>query len=405
VTLLERLKAEAQGLASRAWQPMLRYVAELHERAIHPPREPLPRPWEEIGPGYHLGPAFGHWDIVHQILDVLAAEQDHARDQILNNLENQADDGLVPGSIWMRGERPEWSTTAGHPPVWPVAVQDHCDLTGTDELVAASFGPLVRQIGWFESHRKAEGIGFYYTDILNHVWESGIDEGVRFDEVATGPFACVDATAHVYLLYDYAARWAETLGEKAAEFSVKAAELRDFMQQELFDEETGFFRDIWAVGRPERRPLAFEGIWPMVVGAATPAQATRVIDENLLDPGRFFAPHPIATVALSDPLFELRMWRGCTWNSMTYWAARGCLRYGRGDAARRPLEAALDASAVQFERTGTVWEFYHPNGGNPEDLQRKPHTNQNTPCRDYLGHNPLIAMARMWEALEVVGQT
>jgi glycogen debranching enzyme len=379
---------------------MLRYVAELHERSTHPPRAPFSRPWEEIGPGYHLSPAFGHWDIVHQILDVLPSEPDHARDQILNDLENQADDGLVPGSIWMRGEQPEWSTTFGHPPIWPVAVQDYCDLAASDELIEACFRPLVRQIGWFESQRKAEGVGFYYTDILNHKWESGIDEGVRFDEVATGPFACVDATAHVHLLYDYAARWASRLGADAGPFQDAAAELRDFMQGELFDEETGLFHDIWAVGRPDRRPLAFEGMWPVVVGAATEEQAGRVIDENLLNPDRFFSPHPIATVALSDPLFELRMWRGPTWNSMTYWAARGCLHYGRKEAARRLLEAALDASAAQFERTGTIWEFYHPLGGDPEGLQRKPQTNQNTPCRDYLGHNPLIAMARMWEALE-----
>ena len=58
---------------------------------------------------------------------------------------------------------------------------------------------------------------------------------------------------------------------------------------------------------------------------------------------------------------------------------------------------ALDASAVQFERTGTIWEFYHPQGRGPEELERKPETPYNKPCRDYLGHNPLIAMARMWD--------
>jgi hypothetical protein len=122
-----------------------------------------------------------------------------------------------------------------------------------------------------------------------------------------------------------------------------------------------------------------------------------VIDEHLLNPAHFFAPHPIATVGVEDPRFELRMWRGPTWNSMTYWAARGCVRYGRGDAARQLLERALDATAAQFERTGTVWEFYHPHGGRLEDLQRKPQTPYNTPCRDYLGHNPLIAMAHLYD--------
>jgi neutral trehalase len=178
----------------------------------------------------------------------------------------------------------------------------------------------------------------------------------------------------------------------------KASHLRDFIRTELFAAETGFFHDIWAMPDPSKRRLAFEGMWPVVVGAATPEQAARVIDEHLLNPDRFFAPHPICTVALDEPLFERRMWRGPAWNSMTYWAARGCLRYGRRDAAGRLLARALDASAAQFERTGTIWEFYDPLGGPPESLQRKPHTPFNAPCRDYLGHNPLIAMARMYEA-------
>ena len=103
-------------------------------------------------------------------------------------------------------------------------------------------------------------------------------------------------------------------------------------------------------------------------------------------------------VSLSDPKFQLRMWRRPTWNSMTYWVARGCLRSGRPDGAHTLTEAALDASATQFDPTGTIWEFYHPHGGRPEDLQRKPWTQYNTPCRDYLRHNPLIALVRLWEA-------
>ena len=82
---------------------------------------------------------------------------------------------------------------------------------------------------------------------------------------------------------------------------------------------------------------------------------------------------------------------------MTYWAARGCLRYDRKDAARLLLERALDETAFQFQGTGTVWEFYHPYGGDPMSLKRKPQTSYNAPCRDYLGHNPLIAMARLYE--------
>jgi putative isomerase len=265
---------------------------------------------------------------------------------------------------------------------------------------AMRFEPLKRQVDWFVKNRKAEGEGFFYTDILNHKWESGVDDGIRFDQIATGRYACVDATSHVYQLYRFAEKWASELNYSAEwdRFRKEADQLERFIQTRLFDEETGFFHDIWAIGEPGKRHLAFEGVWPMVVGAATKQQAFRVIDENLLNPDRFFTPHPLPTVAANDPGFELRMWRGPSWNSMTYWTARGCLRYGREDAARAILEKALDASCEQFKRSGTIWEFYHPFLGEQSSVQRKPYTPFNQPCKDYLGHNPLIAMAYLWDA-------
>lgn len=93
------------------------------------------------------------------------------------------------------------------------------------------------------------------------------------------------------------------------------------------------------------------------------------------------------------------MWRGPAWNSMTYWVSRACINYGREDAAKILLEKALDQSAKQFKKTGTVWEFYHPLGGEQTELKRKPQTEKNDPCKDYLGHNPLIAMARMYDKI------
>jgi putative isomerase len=120
-----------------------------------------------------------------------------------------------------------------------------------------------------------------------------------------------------------------------------------------------------------------------------------VIDNHLLNAKEFFAPHPITTVALCEPKFELRMWRGPAWNCMTYWAARGCLRYDHPHAAKKLLEAALDATATQFERTKTVWEFYDPNLGDPKELRRK-NSGRRIPCVDYLGHNPLFAMVDLW---------
>ena len=405
------LHREATRLGKPGWRAMLQYAVALHERSTHSPAPPFAYEWEEIGPGYGYGPAFGHWDVVHEILDVMPTGIEHARHQLLNNVRLQLENGFLPGVIWMPGApasvngKPTFNTgTQSHPPVWVVAADDYMRYSRSTELLKEFYQRLTKQINWFEKNRKAQPDGFFYNDILIHKWESGVDEGVRFDGTQQGPLACIDATSHVYQLYAFAANWAAQLGRgEAVVWRRKAEHLKRFIQRELYDPRSGYFYDIWAMRDPAARHLAYEGLWPVIVGAATPAQANRITTEFVLNPKRFFTKHPIPTVAVEDPKFELRMWRGPSWNSMTYWVARGLLRYGHRDAARKLLEAALDDSAEWFARTGTIWEFYHPHGGDPRQLQRKPQTKRNLPWTDYLGHNPLLAMARMYEELSASG--
>ncbi len=393
---LQRLRKAADTLGKPSWRPMLRYLASLHERGIHPARPPFAHPWEEIGPGYCYGPAFGHWDIVHAALDTLPWEPNHARHQILNNLAAQQPDGLVPGSIYLAKPTPFFQRDSGHPPLWPIAVDDYTSLTGDTSLRDSCLDPLLRQIRWFEKYRSSTEGGFFYTDILNRTWESGIDEGIRFDSAVNGPHTCIDATSHVCALYGIAARWTRCVRRDASYWEKHYRCLRRLISSRLFSPATGFFHDIWSVHSPSP-PLALEGMWPVVLGQATPAQAKAVFSKNLAHPDRFFTPHPLASVARHDPSFELRMWRGPSWNSMTYWAARGAVHYKQFSLAKKLLEGSLDQSARVFSDTGTIWEFYHPFGGDPREVKRKPDTPFNTPCRDYLGHNPLTAMARLYQ--------
>jgi putative isomerase len=388
------------------WQPMLKYVAELHRKSTHPAVYPFNYEWEEIGPGYIYGPAFGHWDIVHQSIDVMNFFPEHAIHQMLNDITNQEPTGMIPGSIYMPGlpsgrDSVDWSREEeGHPPVWVVAVQDYVDLTGNKTYLKDFLSALIRQITWFENKRKAEGEGFFYNDILIRRWESGVDEGIRFDKTNMGRWACIDATSHVFQLYHYAILWSGELGIDQSFFKKRENDLRDFIQNRLYSADDELFYDIWAIEDKALRSMAFENLWPLMVGAATKEQADKLIDLYILNPDVFLTDHPISTVGRNDPKFELRLWRGPAWNSMTYWVARGCLSYGRKDAAKILLEKALDDSAEKFSETGTIWEFYHPLGGNPADLQRKPQTKKNMPCTEYLGHNPLIAMAVLYDKIK-----
>jgi len=69
------------------WQPMLKYSLDLHKRSIHLPKFPFDSPWEEIGPGYYYGSAFGHWDIIHQIFDAASTILEKALDATAKQFE------------------------------------------------------------------------------------------------------------------------------------------------------------------------------------------------------------------------------------------------------------------------------------------------------------------------------
>ena len=65
---------------------------------------------------------------------------------------------------------------------------------------------------------------------------------------------------------------------------------------------------------------------------------------------------------------------------------------------KKLTERILDATAKIYEETGKIWEFYHPSGRSPLELARKPQNAQNTPCSDYVGHSPLIAVFNLYQS-------
>lgn len=401
----ESLRRDTAKLGKPGWRGVLDYAVSLHERGTHPANDLFPHPWEELGVGYGLR-AFGHWDTVFIAFDVMRGFPLHARNQLLNNLANQRADGFVPGCLfidrpWLPEPHrhvPYWNHQAGYPPVWPLAVEAYFQQRGDRDLLAACFEPLVRQISWFNANRRAEPAGYWYSI---KKWENGVDDDLRYAEVtpsAAKPLSCIDATSHVASMYDHAVKWGQRLGEPVEQFQQNLAALTDYIRTQLWVESEGYFYDHWAVDDPNRI-TSFVGMWPVVLGIASDEQAKRVVEQQILNPKRFFTKHPIPTIGINDPRFELLMWHGPAWNSMTYMAATGCARYGHHDAARGVLERALDNTAAQFNRTGKIWEFYDPFGGPPEEVKREVVEPQGRPHVDYMGHNPLLAMARLHDAL------
>ncbi|OPZ88651.1 MAG: Glucosidase YgjK precursor [candidate division TA06 bacterium ADurb.Bin417] len=340
-----------------------------------------------MGPGYIAHPAFGHWDLVHACLDLVRFSPELVRDQLRNLFETAGPDGMLPGLSYGPGKRrPDfWANhKLSHPPLWPQAAEEYFRVARDLEFLKECFEFGRRNLAWWEAHRRVAGGGFYYRDILDRTWESGIDDGLRFKTPAERPFACVDATSHLYGYYEMMEKWAGRLELDAAAYREKRVGLAEFIQSEFWDERAGFFHD---VGRPGR-PKTFEGFLPMAFGAASEAQSIR-LHEHLMNESEFYAFHPIPTVALNEPDWSFDMWRGPAWNSRTFWILRGSHRYGHRKEVGEIGLRTLDRTLEHFRASGTIHEFYNSRSIDQSVLVRK--GNPAGPCREYLGHNPLNA--------------
>jgi putative isomerase len=156
--LRDALVNEAAQPGKRTWQPMLLYLAALHGRSVHPPIDYFRYPFEDIGPGYQGGMAFGHIDLTHERLDTVRALPEHARNQIRNELAGQQPDGLIPGVITFdTNQKASWKPGKGFPPLWPVSVDAYVEATADVDFLKECLDALVKQIGWFESKRAVTG--------------------------------------------------------------------------------------------------------------------------------------------------------------------------------------------------------------------------------------------------------
>lgn len=396
----DNVKKEISVKYKKSWQELLTAIVDLTEKSMRDVSEAVDHeftyPWLEIGPGYAYGPAFGHWDIVHAAFNFIAFDKEEVKKQLINNFTLQQDDGRLVGAVFFKNNKKYLSTIVSHPPLWVFLASELYLRYGDVEFLETCYDAIKKQIAWFEKERQSDDGAFIYHDVSGERrWEIGMDESIRFVNITPCRKACIDACAHVYALYSAAYEWSVALKKPSQEYLSKGLALKEFVLTNMWDEKSGWFYDTF-IPENERKVEALEGMWPMVAGMCDKEKAKRIV-ENLMSEKHFFTEHPCANVSISSDKFKLQMWQGGTFNSMTFWAAYGMFKNGFYEECKLLVERALDATDKIYKETGLIWEFYHPFGENPLKMQRKPQNAQNTPCSDYLGHSPLLAMADLWE--------
>lgn len=156
---------------------------------------------------------------------------------------------------------------------------------------------------------------------------------------------------------------------QASYFLKRATQLRDYINNCMFDDKTGFYYDIkiedkplnnGCAGKPlVKRGKGPEGWSPLFNQVARVEQADKVI-QVMLNENEFNTRVPLGSAALSSPAFGADIyWRGRVWLDQLYFGLIGMSHYGYCTQAQQLSEKLL-ANADGILSTAPIRENYNP---------------------------------------------
>ena len=326
-----------------------------------------------------------YWDSCFHAIAWRRFDPARSRRELESLLATQRDDGFIGHTIFwqepLRGSRrytynvvshKDLTTSSIQPPLlawaWRIAVGDPADEPR-----------IARQHEWLQEHRTLDDDGLLWIVAPD---ESGLDASNQFDAIwgrrahglpgflglvhrnrrlgfdlrriaaAGGPVCCEVVTNVLYNL---------------ARLALGLPSLTPALIERSYDEAMGLF-----VARsrpaPARTPaLTIAALAPLALPDLPEDIGRRLVEEHLLDPGRFWTPVPPPSVSLQEPSFSVndrgrfrqrRYWRGPTWVNTAWLCWLGLVRLGY-DQAAADLADRLGAAVAQ----AGLREYYDPYTG------------------------------------------
>jgi len=297
-----------------------------------------------------------------------------ARDQMRAMFDYQRADGMVPDCIFLRKADNNWRDSKPPLAVW-AALEIH-RATGNKAFLAEMYDKLVRYHRWWFTARDHDhnGVAEYGSTDGTEIaakWESGMDNGVRFDAISMrkngdGAWSMdqesADLNAYLYREKLDLAQVAAILGRTRdhAQWLKEAATMKAAIQARMFDKAGGYFFDVKLGSGDPVRVYGSEGWTPLWAGVATSDQARSVV-RTMLDPRKFATVMPFPTLAADDSRFSpiKGYWRGPVWLDQALFGIEALRRFGyrrQADVMARRL--VLNAKGLAQQ--APMYENYDP---------------------------------------------
>ncbi|MTI89006.1 MAG: glycoside hydrolase [Balneolaceae bacterium] len=315
------------------------------------------------------------WDSWKHAVAIALFDPELAEDQLRVMFDYQNEAGMVPDVIYADSTENNWRDTKPPLSVW--AVWKIYEQSGDAEFLKEMYPKLKKYHAWWYANRDHDGNGlceYGSTDgtRIAAAWESGMDNAVRFDDAVMvqnneGAWSLnqesVDLNSYLYAEKKYLARIAEKLGfeEEMEAYIEEGQRLKDLINQEMYDEETGYYYDKHLNTGSLVTVKGPEGWIPLWAGIADAKQAKAVRDV-MMNPDYFFSKVPLPTLNVSHPKFNPQngYWRGPVWLDQFYFGVKGLSDYGYEEDASALVQGLLRNAGGLSGEPAPIQENYHP---------------------------------------------
>lgn len=337
-SILERPTAYLQSERNRNWA--VKALMTLHTN------------WRSAaGDLKHAGvqPATGHfdafwvWDSWEHAAALSVFNPELAKDQMRTMFDFQTPEGMIIDLVSLYQK--DNNKACSKPPIAGWATYMVYQRTKDKAFIKEMLPKLLKYHEWRYKYRDHDQNGLCeYGGIKGQVymgqWESGMDVAVKFHGVkmlknAEGAYSfdqeSIELNSYLCAEKFYLSYMLEEIGrkEEAACLREEGEKLKKTIQDNFFDEETGFFYDRKLGTGKLVKVIDISGWIPLFTQVATPEQAAAV-KKNMLDPELFGTYFPFSSLNHKHPLYQpdKGYFRGQTWMNYTYFGIRGWKNYG-----------------------------------------------------------------------------
>ena len=301
-------------------------------------------------------------DSVYQALGLQYFDKRAACDAICALFDHQEPCGKVPMTVFPGYAAPAMIQQ-------PVIANGLKAIDAPDDVIEFALPHLTAFIDWVLQHRDLDGDGILEWMTLGYdklcpCGESGMDNSPRFD----GGRICgaVDLTCFISRECEVIAEFAQRLGKAdvGEKYTDIHERLNSLIENKLWNDDMEFYSDFDVISRKPTMVSAVSGFLPLLCGAASKEHAARLA-AHVLNPKTYGTFYPLPSVSVSDPRFELDMWRGPVWHIFNYHVAEGLDRYGFHSEAEHIRRKTVEAGLRYYNEFGGFFEFYDPFGELP----------------------------------------